>query len=156
MSLHQFHQHTTRALRVKKCDEVATCAGSRGIINQPVALLRETLQGCRNIGHAIRDVVEPGAAAVEETLNGGLGRCRLDELDAACATSHECYIDALCGHRFNWCTVRTGDGFKEWQNGSDGRHCNRNMIEREFHGLLRPIFCNLKASQMAGLDCFDK
>jgi hypothetical protein len=83
------------------------------------------------IGHTVRDVVEPGSATREETCHGaGIGS-RLDEFNG----SDEGNVDVVLGEFFNRGTCRPRNGFEDRRGLLNGRNCDADVVERKtVHG----------------------
>ena len=90
-------------------------AGTRAtvLIDQPNSRLGEVCEGGLNVVDTICDVVQPGAALVEKTLDRRLCASRLQQLDTrACA--YESDVDVLRCNALDGGTLAARDEFEKW------------------------------------------
>jgi thioredoxin 1 len=81
--LDQLHQDTSGASRVEKGDAVAPGACAGPLIDELHPPGGQEPEVTLQVFASVRDVVEPGAPAVQKTADGGVGAERLQELDGA-------------------------------------------------------------------------
>lgn len=103
-------------------------SGPRLFVDQLHARLFQPLQCSFDIGDAIGDVVKTRPAFIEKFLHGGIGRGRLQKLDARRTSAYEGDIDFLGFDALDRGTDSVRQEFEKWQRGGDGRHRNRDMI----------------------------
>ena len=87
------------------------------------------------VGDALGEVVQAGAAAFEEAGHAGIGGDRFDQLDPAGTVADEGDVDALGVHPLRWGTGAAGQEFEERKGLGDRMNRDRHMIERSLvHG----------------------
>jgi hypothetical protein len=121
-------------MRVQKSDLVPAGAGSRFFIDKAEAS-RGQLFECRSeVGDAVGDVVQAGAAPVQELLHRRLFRARFDQFNPGTAAADEGDIYVLGRDGLGRSAARGGNRFENRQSRGDGWDRNSDVIERQFQG----------------------
>ena len=97
-ALDEFDQDSVGAARMNERDAMAECSGARHIVNELKSSFSEVLECGFDVGDAVRDVMQPGAAALEKSRDRRIGARRLDEFEAAAGRSEKHDVDALRLH----------------------------------------------------------
>ncbi len=113
---------------------MATRAGAGLFVDEAYSGRGQPRERTLNVGYTVCDVVQPGAALVEKTLDRGIRSSGLQELDFAGARANKCDVDFLALDAFDPGTGGLGQEFEERKRCGDRRHRNRNMIKWKLHG----------------------
>ncbi len=108
-------QHSAARGGVEEGDARAADADPRRLVDQPHAALAQQGERRVDLGHLVRDVVEPRAALGEEPADRRVVRERAQQLDVVLADVEQHRLDALLGHGL----------------AVDDRHAVRPLVQRE-------------------------
>src|SRR5690606_31199401 len=134
-ALHELDEHTAGARGVEEGDAMAVGARARLLVDEADAGPAQAIQRGGEIRDGVGEVMEAGAAALEEPGDRGLGRDRLDQLEACVAAADERDRDALVGDALDRGTVPAGDELEDRKRLRDGADGDSDVVEREFgHG----------------------
>ena len=82
-----------------KCNARAADAYARLLIDQPHACCRQTSQGRVDVADSVGDVMQPGAALLQEARHPRFGTERSNQLDMAVADIEQHSFDTLIQNR---------------------------------------------------------
>lgn len=114
---------------MKERDAAAVRALPRSFVYELDPGLFEAGEGGLEVGDAVGEVVEAGAASIEETGDGGIGRRGLEEFESAGAGADEGDLDALTLDAFGRGAVPSGQQLEQRHGVGDGGDGDRHVVE---------------------------
>lgn len=139
--LDELHQHAARAPRMDEGDAVAVGAGAGLAVDELDAVGLETAELGGEVGHAVGDMMESGAALLEESGHTGISAERLDELEASRSGAEEDDAHALAVDALGLGRGRAAEALEGGQRILNGLNGNGDVVDgqRILHGGLGPL-----------------
>lgn len=113
-------------------DEVAVGARSRRAVDRLVPFVLQIVQRGPQVGHAVAQVMHPGAAALQEPRDGGIGAGRRQELDASGPRSEKGDLHSLRLHYLADGTAGAEQGLPYGQGFIERRDGDPDVIKDSF------------------------
>ena len=129
----ELDEHAVRAGRVNERDERAFGSRPRLFVDEPRAAALELRQRRRDVVHAQRDVVQPGAALLDVLRDRRVRRRRLQKLEARVAHGHEAGAHSLRDDVLGRLDLEAERIAIERQRGVQVAHGDADMVQNGFH-----------------------
>ena len=112
--LRKLQQNSTGRGRVNECDQFIVGTRLRFLVDQSNTERTVMFENCMNVCNVDTEVVNTLPSLAEETTDGSIGVCRLQEFEMAFANIEECCPHLLLGYIFNMTNGLTEETFIEW------------------------------------------